>query len=90
MASALRLVRIDLDAHLAQVFHDGTTLDEVVRTPVHIHIMYLLVELVGTGEDTIVCRLHIEIFVRDTCQYYGWTQPLQFDSTTEDYVWVEI
>ena len=90
MTSALRLVRIDLDAHLAQVFHDGTTLDEVVRTPVHIHIMNLLVELVGTGKDTIIGSLHIETFVRDTCQYYGWTQPLQFDGTIEDYVWEEI
>ena len=31
-----------------------------------------------------------EAFIRQTCQRFGWTQPLQFDSTIEDYVWEEI
>ena len=60
MGCASRLTGIDLDAHLTQLLDDVAALDEVLRAPVHVHIMYFLVELVGIGEDTVVGRLHVE------------------------------
>ena len=60
MTGALGDGGIYLDAKLTQTVDDGLTLDEVVGTPVHIHIMYLLVELVGIGKDAVVGGLHVE------------------------------
>ena len=60
MGSACRLTGIDFDTHLAQLIDDITTLDEVFFTPVHIHIVDLLVELVGVGKNTIVSRFHVK------------------------------
>ena len=60
MSRAFRLLALDLDAHFLQALHDITTLDEVLRTPVHIHVVDLLVELIGIGEHTIVSRLEVE------------------------------
>lgn len=60
MAGASRLAAVHLDTHLAQLLHDVTALDEVVGTPVHVHIMYLLVELISIGENAVVGGLHVE------------------------------
>ena len=60
VAGAGRLAGIDLDAEFAQLLHDVAALDEVVGAPVHIHIMYLLVELVGIGKDTVVGGFYVE------------------------------
>lgn len=57
MAGAFGDGGVDLDAKLTQTVDDGLTLDEVVATPVHIHIMYLLVELLGIGKHAVVGRL---------------------------------
>ena len=60
MTCALRDRRVNLDAKLTETVNDRLTVDEVVRTPVHIHIVHLLVELIGIGEYAIVGGLHIQ------------------------------
>ena len=60
MSRAFRLLALDLDAHFLQALHDITTLDEVLRTPVHIHVVDLLVELLGIGEHTVIGSLQIQ------------------------------
>ena len=60
MGSAFRLLALDLDAHFLQALHNITTLDEVLRTPVHVHIVDLLIELIGIGEHTVIGRLQIQ------------------------------
>ena len=57
---AWRLAGVDLDAQLAQLTYDVAALNEVLFTPVHVHVVNLLVELVGIGEDSVVGGLHIE------------------------------
>ena len=60
MSRAFRLLALDLDAHFLQALHDITTLDEVLRTPVHIHVVNFLIELIGIGEHTVIGRLQIQ------------------------------
>ena len=60
MASTLRDRRVYLDAELAETINDGLTLDEVLRTPVHIEVVHLLVELISISKDTVVGRLHVK------------------------------
>ena len=60
MACAFRLAGIDLDAQLTQTVNQLLTLDEIVRTPVHIEVMYLLVEGIGIGKHSVVSRLHVK------------------------------
>ena len=64
VGSTFRLLTLDLDAHFLQTLHDVTTLDEIIRTPVHVHIVNLLVELVSIGEHTIISRL--EVYAKDS------------------------
>ena len=60
MTSTLRNRRINLDTKATQAVNDGLTLDKVLRTPVHIHVVNLLIELISIGKDTIVSSLHIQ------------------------------
>ena len=60
MSRAFRLLALDLDAHFLKALYDITTLDEVLRTPVHIHVVDLLVELLGIGEHTVIGSLQIQ------------------------------
>ena len=60
MAGTLRDRAVYLDAKTTQAVNNGLTLDEVLRTPVHIHVVNLLVELVCISEDTIVSGLYVE------------------------------
>ena len=45
---------------LTQTVDQLLALDEVVRTPVHIEVMYLLVEGISIGEHSVVGRLHVK------------------------------
>jgi hypothetical protein len=60
MAGTLRDRAVYLDAEATQAVHDGLALDEVLRTPVHIEVSDLLIELGGIGKDSIVGSLGIE------------------------------
>ena len=60
VGSTFRLLALDLDTHLLQALYDVTTLDEVLRAPVHIHVVDLLVELIGIGEHTMISRLQVK------------------------------
>ena len=60
VAGALRDRGVDLDAHLTETVDNRLAIDEVVGTPVHVHVVNLLVEVVGIGEDTIIGGLHVE------------------------------
>ena len=48
MAGAFGDGGVDLDAKLTQTVDDGLTLDEVIATPVHIHIVVIRLRLLVT------------------------------------------
>lgn len=60
MACTLGYGTVDLDAQFAETIDNRLTLNKVFRTPIHVHIVNLLVEFVGIGEDTIIGGLHIK------------------------------
>ena len=60
MTCTLGYGTVDLDAQFAETIDNRLTLNKVFRTPIHVHIVNLLVELVGISEDTIIGGLHIK------------------------------
>ena len=58
--SARRDIEIGVDSLFAETLHQGFGAEILLRAAAQIEVMHLLVELIGTGKDSVVGRLHIE------------------------------
>ena len=60
MACAFRFVCFDFDAEVTQALNEVGTLDEVVAAPVHVEVVYLLVEVVCFCKLSVVGSLYVK------------------------------